>query len=431
MIAGIILYHYSNDNNNNKSSSSSSPNEISTSLQTTLNTFLSLHLQSPTDKRIPIPLNAGSSTNNIITNSSSSNSNNQPQIISEWSSNDEYMIVVFYSRVVLEQNAGGLGMNWIQQSFLPELMNEFNLFKTHVGSDSIQSSCDDYKLMDQCTLFNATYEAVYKNCETKGRMDKKLNNYSSEASLSSLKTDIPTTTTTTKSKKKKGKEGRVWHDSEQKVTSKTMAKLDRSKQEDRVNENDDPMMLSDTSPAVIEARAAYLPTDDEIPSWEQEEMLNDDDVDNDDDDDKNSNSGGGWGSSLKGMMDQISGKVLTDEDLDRPLEEMEKMLTGKNVAREIAQDICASVRKKLVGKKMASFTRVKTAVRQGLEIAIEKILRPGKGRGGGEEVDLLRNVVTKRESGMMGKLLGSSSANKKPYVIVMGKWNDLFLALPF
>ena len=348
------------------------------------------------------------------------------------------MIVVLYSRVVLEQNAGGLGMNWIQQSFLPELMNEFNLFKTHVGSidrgSANNPSCQDFKLMNQCTLFNATYEAVYKNCETKGRMDKKMNNnHYSEASSSSLRSDLPRTssTTATKSKKKKGKEGRVWHDSEQKVTSKTMAKLDRSKQEDRVNENDDPMMLSETSPALIEARAAYLPTDDEIPSWEQEEMLNDDDVGNDDDDDNSSSSGGGWGSSLKGMMDQISGKVLTDEDLDRPLEEMEKMLTGKNVAREIAQDICSSVRKKLVGKKMASFTRVKTAVRQGLEIAMEKILRPGKGRGGGEEVDLLRNVVTKRESGMMGKLLGSSSANKKPYVIVMGKSKHLFMFLPF
>jgi len=102
---------------------------------------------------------------------------------------------------------------------------------------------------------------------------------------------------------------------------------------------------------------------------------------------------------------------------------MEKMLTGKNVAQEIAQDICATVRKKLVGKRMASFTRVKTAVRQALEVAIEKILRPGKGRGGGDEVDLLRNVVSKRESGIMGKLMrGSKSASsdgKRPYVIVM------------
>ncbi len=344
------------------------------------------------------------------------------------------MIVILYSRVVLEQNAGGLGMNWIQQSLLPELMNEFMLFKAHVGTkDSNANStagskrtCPDFELMNQCHLFNPTYEAVYKSCETKGRMDKKFNNM--ESSHSSTSKHDPThdqeNRNPQKSKKKKGKEGRVWHDSEQKVTSKTMAKLDRSKKNDRMDENDDPMNISDTSPALLEARAAYLPTEDEVPSWEQEEILNDEDGGDDED---TKGNGNGWGTSLKGMMDQISGKVLTDSDLESPLQEMEKMLTGKNVAREIAQEICASVKKKLVGKRMASFTRVKTAVRQGLEIAIERILRPGKGRGGGEEVDLLRNVVTKRESGMMGKLLGASSENKKPYVIVMGKFRIAML----
>ncbi len=411
--AGIILYHYSSvDKSSSSSLSSSSPNEITTSLQTTLNTFLSLHLQSPAEKRIPIP---------------------SAQTISEWSSNDDYMIVVLYSRVVLEQNAGGLGMSWIQQSLLPGLMNEFILFKTHVGASgtsSDTSSTDDsnkengykeYELMNQCSMFNATFEAVYKNCETKGRLDKKMNYESSKIDLRTYGNDTTSMTNNTKSKKKKGKEGRVWHDSEQKVTSKTMAKLDRSKKDDRVNENDDPMNISDTSPALMEARAAYLPSDNEVPSWEQEETLNDDEDVDDDTDGKSS----GWGSSLKGMMDQVSGKILTDSDLDGPLEEMEKMLTGKNVAREIAQDICTSVRKKLLGKRMASFTRVKTAVRQGLEVAIERILRPGKGRGGGDEVDLLRDVVSKRESGMMGKLLGASSEKKKPYVIVMGKLKNL------
>ena len=185
------------------------------------------------------------------------------------------------------------------------------------------------------------------------------------------------------------------------------------------------MFIPDSSPALMEARAPYLPSEDEVPSWEHEDVLNDDDGgdnnDNNDSSEKSSNSG--WGSSLKGMMDQFSGKYLTDEDLDVPLEEMEKMLTGKNVAREIAQDICLTVRKKLVGKKMASFTRVKTAVRQALEMAIEKILRPGRGRGGGEEVDLLRNVVSKRESGRMGSMFGkSSNEGKRPYVIVMGEF---------
>lgn len=435
----MILYHKNSDNDKH----SKSPNEITPTLQSTLNTFLSLHLQSPTEKRIPIPnqktLTTSSSLSNINATSSASltslasvpSASSSPQTISEWAANDDYMIVVLYSRVVLEQNAGGLGMNWIQNSLLQDLMKEFILFKTHVGDNSSTdagnstSSGTSTALLEQCHLFNATFDAIYKRCESRGRMDKLNNNYTTNTNKSSNYNKSNANTTATTSKKNKGKEDRVWHDREQKVTSKTMAKLDRSKK-DHTNENDDPMFISDSSPALIEARAAYLPSEDEVPSWEQEEKLIDDDVD----DDQNEGSSG-WGSSLKGMMDQFSGKVLTDQDLDLPLEDMEKMLTSKNVAREIAKDICLTVRKKLVGKRMASFTRVKTAVRQALEIAIEKILRPGKGRGGGEEVDLLRNVVSKRESGRMGKIFGgsnrSSAEGKRPYVIVMGKLSTIVL----
>ncbi len=342
------------------------------------------------------------------------------------------MIIVLYSRVFLEQNGGELsgGMNWIQH-LLQDLMKEFFLFEKHIklnndeekNPDNGDRGYDPRLLLEKCELFNKTFDVIYKKCELKGRQDKK-SNYAtvmtSSATVSNVITKTYTSGSSAKSKKKKGKEDRVWHDSEQKVTSKTMAKLDRSKQQDRVDENnDDPMFISESSPALMEARAAYLPSENEVPSWQQEDELIDDD---DDDDGSNNGDEGkrkGWGSSMKGMMDQFSGKVLGDSDLDAPLEEMEKMLTGKNVAREIAQDICLTVRKKLVGKRMASFTRVKTAVRQALEIAIQKILRPGKGRGGGEEIDLLRNVVSKRESGLMGSIFGSSE--KRPYVIVMGK----------
>jgi len=318
------------------------------------------------------------------------------------------MIVILYPQIVLDQSTtatnrkGGLGIQWIQ-GFLQDLMKEFILFQEH-STDVIQ----------ECHMFNKTFVALYEHAEAKGRQEKNVLT-SSNNNLASMNSN------TTKFKKKKGKEDRVWHDGEQKVTSKTMAKLDRSKRDD-ISEvyNDDPMFLSDKSPALIEARAAYLPSDDEVPLWEQDESLIDNDID-DDDGTNNEIQENSWGSSLKGMMDQFSGKVLSDQDLDKPLEEMEKMLKSKNVATEIAKDICNTVRKKLVGKRMASFTRVKTAVRQALEVAIEKILRPGRGRGGSEDVDLLRDVVSKREGGGLSSLFGakSSSGGKKPYVIVM------------
>ena len=385
---------------------------------------MSLHLQSPTEKRIPIIQDSTAAA--ATTATASTNNQDSPNTIAEWEANDEFMIVVLYSRVVLEQNNSGLGMNWIQQSLLPDLMKEFRIFEQSL---QINKKDDELSMLDECHLFNASFNAIYKKCESKARDDKMNYNYSTAAFHDNNKNTKSTDNVgsiLSKTKKKKGKEARVWHDSEQKVTSKTMSKLDRSKKDDRVNEGDDPLFISDSSPTLIEARAAYLPSDNEIPSWEQEDELVDDDNDNLTTNDKQS---GGWGSSLKGMMGQFSGKLLTDEDLDAPLQDMEKMLTGKNVAREIAQDICATVRKKLIGKRMTSFTRVKTAVRQALEISIEKILRPGKGRGGGEEIDLLRNVVSKRENGMMGSLFGSSnSGGKRPYVIVMGK--SFVLKLP-
>jgi len=92
---------------------------------------------------------------------------------------------------------------------------------------------------------------------------------------------------------------------------------------------------------------------------------------------------------------------------------MQKMLTSKNVANDIAKEICDSVRSKLVGKKMQSFMRVKTAVRHALEASIEKILRPAHNR----DVDLLRSAIAKREKGK--GFFASKSKPTRPYVIVM------------
>mmetsp|Transcript_31736 Transcript_31736/g.93123 ORF Transcript_31736/g.93123 Transcript_31736/m.93123 type:complete len:298 (+) Transcript_31736:1-894(+) len=99
---------------------------------------------------------------------------------------------------------------------------------------------------------------------------------------------------------------------------------------------------------------------------------------------------------------------------------MKRVLTSKNVANEVAAEICTGVRDRLVGKKMNSFGRVKTAVRHALEAAIEKILKPAHGK----DVDVLHSVVAKREqgSGGLSSLFGGgnkASSNNRPYTIVM------------
>ncbi len=51
-----------------------------------------------------------------------------------------------------------------------------------------------------------------------------------------------------------------------------------------------------------------------------------------------------------------STKTLTKEDLAPVLQEMEKHLMGKNVAKDIAEKLCDSVGSALVGKKLGGFT---------------------------------------------------------------------------
>uniref|UniRef100_A0A7S4SSQ4 SRP54-type proteins GTP-binding domain-containing protein n=1 Tax=Ditylum brightwellii TaxID=49249 RepID=A0A7S4SSQ4_9STRA len=213
---------------------------------------------------------------------------------------------------------------------------------------------------------------------------------------------------------KKGKEKTVWHDGKGKVTKSALANLDRSKEQDKSSALDSiDAAVADDSNALAEARAAYLPASGETPLWEEEDILDDYD-DDDGSDEDGEEGGGGWGSSLKGLFSQMSGnKVLTSSDLDAPLDDMQKMLTSKNVANDIAKEICDSVRSKLVGKKMQSFMRVKTAVRHALEASIEKILRPAHNR----DVDLLRSAVAKREKGK--GFFASKSKPTRPYVIVM------------
>ena len=83
---------------------------------------------------------------------------------------------------------------------------------------------------------------------------------------------------------------------------------------------------------------------------------------------------------------------------------MHNMLTSKNVATDIAQHICDNVESSLVGKKLSSMYRVKTAVRQALEQAVNKLLLPSS------QLDVLRQVTSKRDA-----LFGT----KRPYVIVV------------
>jgi signal recognition particle receptor subunit alpha len=187
---------------------------------------------------------------------------------------------------------------------------------------------------------------------------------------------------------KKSKEKRNWHDG--KVTSATMAALDKS----GADGNDEAAALER---ALAEARAAYLPTstvEEEEAKQVGQEIVS-----------KPAQSSSGtnessWSATMTGLFQQLTGnKILTAADLQGPLKSVETLLTKKNVASEIAQELCASIQQELVGKKLNSMFRVQTAVSQALEAQVTKILKKS------QSIDMLREVIRQRGS------------RNRPYVI--------------
>ncbi len=254
---------------------------------------------------------------------------------------------------------------------------------------------------------------------------------------------------------KKGKEKTVWYDGKGKVTKEALEELDMSKDKstDILPGGSE---IREDARAIAEARAAYLPTDGERPAWEEEDgSLDDIDIQWNDsggnnsteEEDEQSKTG------IRGFFSSLlaPNRPLTKGDLQPSLQQMQQLLTSKNVAPSTAKAICEVVEKQLLGKKVGTLMGVKRAVRHALEDAIERILRPemggigGRGtalgaRGGknGKSIDLLRGVVEKRERGESGGLMGivgNSNSKGRPFVIVMiginGERNnfDMFLFL--
>ena len=86
-------------------------------------------------------------------------------------------------------------------------------------------------------------------------------------------------------------------------------------------------------------------------------------------------------------------RVLSKTDIDGILQEFKENLTDKNVASEIAEEICKSVRESLVGQKTASFTSIKQTVQQALVDSIQKLLTPKK------NIDILKEAISAKKRG--------------------------------
>ncbi|KAF7699145.1 signal recognition particle receptor subunit alpha isoform X1 [Silurus meridionalis] len=104
---------------------------------------------------------------------------------------------------------------------------------------------------------------------------------------------------------------------------------------------------------------------------------------------------GGMFGVLKGL---VGSKTLIRQDMEPALEKMKDHLIAKNVAAEIASQLCDSVARKLEGKVMGTFTTVMSMVKQALQEALVQILQPKR------RVDILRDVL-------------EAQAQHKPFVI--------------
>lgn len=325
----------------------------------------------------------------------------------EWEETSELIAMAVYPDLRHED------VPWIR-NLLSSMLAEYQVFLS-VASASGEEEEEDKEndantakqLFKACSpenqeLFDKTFQVLFQKYRSAmPSSSSSSHNHNITAPKNAAK---PTSSNTASNSK--GKEKRQWHDGKAKVTKEAMAELDRSKAvtKDDIQKSEDD--------ALAEARAAYLPTDADLAAFasmgDTTTLVDDDEnVDND----ENESSSSSWGGSLQGLFQQMTGqKVLTKQDLDAPVAEIHKLLTSKNVAADIASQMCERVRQSLVGKKLNSMYRVKTAVRQALEQVINELLLPST------KLDLLRQVVSKRDR---ASSFFARNQNQRPYVIVV------------
>lgn len=362
---GLILYQHVDEDSK----------EADESLANSINTWLAEIYFNPT-------ISKAVRKNQIVVDK------NTRQVV-EWEETSELIALAVYPDLRHED------FPWIR-SLLTAGLQEYQVFSQACSASATAANGDKENYMMAAAspankaLFGKTFQILFQK-------------HRNEKSAGDAATTLPSNAKSkTTSNSKGGKEKRQWHDGNAKVTEKAMKELDKSK---AATEED---IVKSEEQALAEARAAYLPTDADLEDFDVEDTTQLVDDENDADGDGGNAS---WGSSLQGLFAQMTGqKVLTKQDLEGPLKEIEKLLTSKNVAGDIAQQICKKVQESLVGKKLNSMYRVKTAVRQALEKVINELLLPST------NLNILRQVISKRDQ---VSSYFARSKTQRPFVIVV------------
>ncbi|KAI9502778.1 hypothetical protein GGI25_005859 [Coemansia spiralis] len=185
-------------------------------------------------------------------------------------------------------------------------------------------------------------------------------------------------------KGKKAKENRVWDDQ---ITKASMAALDfsQSKHKGTQNGNDDDNSSDNKGgrsvSTLVDERSKGVRTADGIYEVADVAERTTDPtngfvlLDDDGNDEQNNNNAKSTG--IFGMFKNLtSGRVLTAEILAEPMARMREHLANKNVAAEIADQICQTVAKGMVGVRVGGLQNIRKLVEQNMESALTRILTP-------------------------------------------------------
>jgi signal recognition particle receptor subunit alpha len=236
---------------------------------------------------------------------------------------------------------------------------------------------------------------------------------------------------------------RNWFDGKGTITEKAMAALDKSHMgtnpnsstgnNNNSNSNDktsaedvQQLKAEQYERALRDARMAYLPNDQEINDIAVTETASTTTAATTTTTKLSSSS---W---LVGIFQQVMGtKVLTTTDLQKPIQTIVTKLQQKNVSLSVAQTIGTAIQEQLLGQTLNSFYTIQTAVQQALESILRTILIQSqsqqKGNSNKSTIDLLQNIIEKRNSqtsiwsSISSITSGGQTSPPRPYVItVMG-----------
>ncbi|PIA13806.1 P-loop containing nucleoside triphosphate hydrolase protein [Coemansia reversa NRRL 1564] len=174
-----------------------------------------------------------------------------------------------------------------------------------------------------------------------------------------------------KGKKKKGKENRVWDGQ--------AAKGDLQALDFSGSKNDTGEVDYSASKLVDESARGERTSDGiyEVADVAERSGGVDEDFTLLEDSQDSQNTASGKSGGILGMFRSLtSGRVLTTEVLAEPMAQMREHLADKNVAADIADEVCQTVADGLVGVRVGGLQNIRKLVEQSMETALTRILAP-------------------------------------------------------